>query len=243
METINGEWYMKGCSRTDPGCLRSPEDLLDMILEIGFLPLFSNDIPGFSVEEHTPAGDWWTDDPARDPWAWRQLLAPNEHVAYGKFFGKKAGFVSREWFPAFANYRRDGYDYEGLYEDGKMSSRCKRIMDVLEPNENAEGLALLSCDLRRRAALEKGFEGAVTDLQMKSFLILGDFRQKQNRHGEPYGWHVAEIKTPETKWGYDAINSLREKPEDSRKRIFDQIRKHYPGADDRDLEKIAGIRK
>ena len=243
METINGEWYMKGCRRTDRDCLRSPDDLLDMILEIGFLPLFSNGIPGFSVEEHTPAEDWWTDDPARDPWTWRQLLAPNEHVAYGKFFDKKAGFVSGEWFPVFANYRRDGYDYEGLYEDGKMTSRCKRIMDVLGLNEDAEGLSLLSCDLRKRAALEKGFEGAVTDLQMRTFLIMSDFRQRRNRRGEAYGWHVAEMETPETKWGYAAVNDLREKPEDSWKRICGQIRKHYPAADDRELQRIAGIRK
>ena len=243
METINGVWYMKGCRRSDRGCLHSPDDLLDMIRKVGFLPLFSNDIPGFSVEEHTPAGDWWTDDPARDPWAWRQILAPDEQVAYGKFFDKKAGFVSREWFPAFANYRRDGYDYEGLYEDGKMTSRCKRIMDVLDLNEDAEGIALLSCDLRKRAALEKGFEGAVTDLQMKSFLIVSDFRQKRNRRGEAYGWHVAEIMTPETKWGYDAVNGLHEKPEESRKRICSQIRKHYPSADDRELRKIIGIRR
>ena len=101
------------------------------------MPLFENLIPGFSVEEHTPAADWWTDDPATDPWAWRQVLASNARVAYGKFFDRKAGFVSRAWFPVFANYRRDGYDYEGMYEDGKMNSRCKRILDVLEIDEDA----------------------------------------------------------------------------------------------------------
>ena len=241
MDTVAGEWIMKGCRRSDPGCLLSPEDLLEMIREIGFLPLFSNAIEGFSVEEHTPAEDWWMDDPARDPWAWRQLMAPNEYVAYGKFFDKKAGFVSKEWFPAFANFRRDGYDWEGLYEDGKMTGRCKRILDALELNENAEGLALLSCDIRKRAALEKGFEGAMTDLQMKTFLIMGDFRQKRNRRGEPYGWHVAEMMTPETKWGYDAVNSLREKPEESRERIREQIRKCFPRATDREILKVMGI--
>ena len=122
MDTIDGVWYMKGCRRNDPGCLHSPEDLRALVRKIGFLPLFSNAVPGFSVEEHTPANDWWTDGPG-DPWAWRQVLAPEEDIAYGKFFDKKAGFVSREWFPVFANYRRDGYDYEGLYEDGKMKSR------------------------------------------------------------------------------------------------------------------------
>ena len=242
METIAGEWIMKGCRRTDSGCLHSPEDLLELIQEIGFLPLFSNSITGFSVEEHTPAGDWWTDS-AADPWAWRQVLAPNDFVAYGKFFDKKAGFVSRKWFPHFANYRRDGYDYEGLYEDGKMTSRCKRIMDVLEPGEDAAGLRLLSCDLKRRAGLEKGFEGALTDLQMKTFVIATEFRQRWNRRGEPYGWHVTEIATPETKWGYDEVNSIGVKPEESWELIREQIRKHYPKAGDEAIQGVAGIRR
>ena len=242
MDTIAGEWIMKGCRRTDPGCLHSPEDLLALVRKAGFLPLFSGDIPGFSVEEHTVPDDWWTDRPG-DPWAWRQVLAPHPDIAYGKFFDKKAGFISREWFPAFANYRRDGYDWEGLYEDGKMNARCRRILDVLELNENAEGLALLSCEIRRRAALEKGFEGALTDLQMKSFLIMSRFLQKRNKKGEEYGWHVAELMTPETKWGYDAVNSCSEKPEASLERIKAQIQKEYPGASDRDILKAVGIRK
>ncbi len=242
MDTVAGEWIMKGCRRTDPECLHSPEDLRKLIRETGFLPLFSNEIPGFSVEERTPPCDWWTDRPG-DPWAWRQILAADPEIAYGKFFDKKAGFVSREWFPAFANYRRDGYDWEGLYEDGRMNSRCKRILDVLELNEDAEGLALLSCEIRRRAALEKGFEGAVTELQMKSFLIMSAFRQKRNKRGEEYGWHVAELSTPETRWGWDAVNSCNEKPDRSLERILEQIRKHFPGASDREILKVIGIRK
>ena len=243
MDTIAGEWIMKGCRRTDRDCLHSPEDLLELVRKIGFLPLFSNAIPGFSVEEHTPASDWWTDNPANDPWAWRQVLAPNHHVAYGKFFDKKAGFVSAEWFPVFANYRRDGYDYEGMYEDGKMNSRCRRILNILELNEDAEGLRLLSCDIRKRASLEKGFEGALTELQMKTFLIMSDFRQKRNRRGDAYGWYVAELMTPETKWGYNAVNSCEEKPEISWDRISRQIRKHYPEATDQLIRKVLGIRK
>ena len=33
MDTVAGEWIMKGCRRSDPGCLHSSEDLLDMIRE------------------------------------------------------------------------------------------------------------------------------------------------------------------------------------------------------------------
>ena len=58
METINGEWYMKGCGREDPARLRTVEQAADLIRKLGFLPLFSNEIPGFSVEERTWAPDW-----------------------------------------------------------------------------------------------------------------------------------------------------------------------------------------
>lgn len=240
---MDSEWNMMGCRRDDPRCLHSPEDLLELIQEIGFLPLFANDIPGFSVEERTPANDWWIDDPAVDPWAWRQVLAPNAFVAYGKFFDKKAGFVSREWFPDFANYRRDGYDYEGLYEDGKMKHRNKQIMDAFGTDEEMRGAEILSCDLKKKAAVEKGFEGALTELQMQTFLIVNDFRQRRNKMGISYGWHVSALMTPETKWGYDRVNGYKGKPEEAWERIREQIAKHFPGAKETAVRKIMGIRR
>ena len=241
MDTIDGVWYMKGCRRNDPGCLHSPEDLRALVRKIGFLPLFSNAVPGFSVEEHTPANDWWTDGPG-DPWAWRQVLAPEEDIAYGKFFDKKAGFVSREWFPVFANYRRDGYDYEGLYEDGKMKSRNRQIMEAFEPDEQMRGLELLTCDLKKKAAVSKGFEGGVTELQMQTFIIVSAFRQRINRQGAAYGWHVGVLMTPETKWGYDEVNQPARSPAACRDKIFDQVRKFFPEADEKALRKVIGIR-
>ncbi len=240
---MDGDWNMKGCGRDDPECLHSPEELLKLIQKIGFLPLFSNAVPGFSVEEHTPAGDWWTDDPSTDPWAWRQELASGKQVAYGKFFDRKAGFVSREWFPDFASYRRDGYDYEGMYEDGKMKRRNKQIMDAFETDEQMRGLELLSCDLRKKAAVEKGFEGSVTELQMQTFLIVNDFRQKRNRQGIGYGWHVSVLMTPETKWGYDRINSCGAEPEAAWQKIQRQVKRFFPTAGEKEIRKVMGIRR
>ena len=243
MDTINGEWIMKGCRRSDRGCLHSPEDLLELVQKIGFLPLFSNEIPGFSVEEHTPAADWWTDSPETDPWAWRQVLASSPYVAYGKFFDKKAGFVSWEWFPDFANYRRDGYDFEGFCEDGKAKHRNRQIMDAFGLDEQMTGPELLSCDLKKKAAVAKGFEGSLTELQMQSFLIMGDFRRRQNKYGIGYGWHVAAIMTPETKWGYDWVNGSPLKPGESWSKIRDQLKRYFPSVTDHNIQKIAGIRR
>ena len=84
--------------------------LISDINEIGFLPFFKNEIEGFSVEEHTSNLYWWTGNKEQDSWEWRELIARSGEVAYGKFFHKKAGFISKKWFPYFAYYRRDGYD-------------------------------------------------------------------------------------------------------------------------------------
>ena len=240
---MDGEWNMYGCGWDDPGRLKTPDDLLELVRCIGFLPLFSNEIKGFSVEEHIWSSSWWTDDPSSDPWTWRQLLASNRYIAYGKFFDKKAGFISMDCIPDFTNYRRDGYDYQGMYEDGKMNGRSKRVLDVLELNEDAVGLEMMSSDIRKRAALEKGFEGTITDLQMHGFLIMSDFQRKRNRQGEEYGWHVATLETPETKWGYDFVNGVDCHPDESWDKISEQIRKHFPEAEDKSVRKVLGIRK
>lgn len=235
---MDSDWNMNGCGRNDPARLRSPEEVIEFIRETGFLPLFSVGIPGFSLEEHVPAFDWWTDDPKRDPWIWRMIIAEDEHIAYGKFFDRKAGFIAKEWFPAFANYRRDGYDYEGLYEDGKMKGRAKQILDTLRLDEEAVGLEMTSGQLRKTSGVAKGFDGIMIDLQMQSFLLISRFQQKRNKRGEAYGWHLPSFMTPETKWGYDFVNSAEEKPEESLEKITGQVRKYYPASDEQTIRKL-----
>ena len=71
------------------------------------------------------------DDPEKDSWRWRAIIARKHDIVYGKFFAKKAGFISRKQFPVFANYRRDGYDFDALFEDEKAPYKHKKIMDFL----------------------------------------------------------------------------------------------------------------
>ena len=135
---------MTGCDRDDPNRIRTAKDCVRFIHSAGFIPLFSNTIPGFSVEEHTAASQWWTGDPETDPWVWRQTLSSDPTIAYGKFFNKTAGFISRDIFPTFANYRRNGYDFDALFEDELASYRAKKVMDVFELDEESKGKAGLS---------------------------------------------------------------------------------------------------
>ena len=121
MGNEHGEWIMYGVAENDPRRIHTPEELINYVNQIGFLPLFRNALPGFSVEERTVARYWWTDDAENDPWYWRKLLAESGRVAYGKFFDKKAGFISLDWLPYFINARRDGYDFDARWEDGVLT--------------------------------------------------------------------------------------------------------------------------
>ena len=245
METINGEWYMKGCAAHDPKRLRTVEAAAALIREMGFLPLFSNDIPGFSVEERTWAGDWWTDDPARDPWAWRQILSRQPDLVYGKFFDRRAGFISAEWFPVFANYRRNGYDFDTLIDEGLAPHRAQKLMQPFLTDGMPNDASLHSFRLKELAGFgkggEKNFEGVLTDLEMQSYLCIADFRQRLNKAGNPYGWHIAVIETPERKLGYEAFSAAyRETPEASWAAVKARIRSFFPDAAEAQLQKWLG---
>lgn len=81
---------------------------------MSFPPFFACAVPNFSIEEFTPRRYWFVDG-VDGSWEWRMELARRGVVAYGKLFSKKAGLVSREWYPDLANYRRNGYDFDARY--------------------------------------------------------------------------------------------------------------------------------
>ena len=240
MGSENGDWIMHGISPEDPHCIHSPEELIGAVDDLGFLPLFQNQIPGFSVEERTASFGWWTGDEKSDPLEWRRILADSGKVAYGKFFCRKAGFVSLKWLPDFINWRRDGYDFDSLWEDQKAPWRHKKIMDLFGDQEE-----LFSFDIRRKAGFgkegEKNFEGVITDLMMDTYLTIRDFRCRTNKQGLPYGWHVAVYTTPENLWSRDFVaGGYDKKPEESERAIFAHLRDRYPIAGEASMRKALG---
>ena len=98
MGNESGTWVMYGVDWNDPECIHTVEEATEYINRIGFLPLFKNDIPGFSLEERTVPEYWWSDDVDKDPWLWRTVIARGKDIVYGKFFDKKAGFSQRNGF-------------------------------------------------------------------------------------------------------------------------------------------------
>lgn len=232
------EWIMYGMEWDDPYRIRSWRELISWINEVGFLPLFRNEIGGFSVEEHTSNLFWWTGDPEQDPWVWRELIARTGEVAYGKFFGGKAGFVSKEWFPVLANYRRDGYDYDTRWEEGIASHRSKKIMDCFELIPEISAVELKNMAGFGKGG-EKNFAGIVTGLQSQTYLVVKDFRRKVSKAGLEYGMPVSIYTTPEQLWDYDTVSAAyHEDPQESRRRMMEQIKRNFPWAEEEKLRKL-----
>jgi hypothetical protein len=78
---------------------------------------------------------------------------------------------------------------------------------------------------------------------MQTYLILSDFRQRKNKKGQNYGWHIAAVETPETKWGRDFVTlAYKEEPMVSWNRIVERVKQHFPSATNETIQKILSIR-
>ena len=217
-------------------CLRCPDDVAELTEALGFLPFFANAIPGFSVEEHTPRELWFTE--ADGPWEWKGPIARTRRCLYGKFFGGKAGFISLEWFPDFANYRRDGFDFDSRYESGLASRRDMNVYDTVSRYGTVLSKKLKSlCGYSKGG--EKGFDGVITRLQMQTYICVADFEYMRDKYGKQYGWGVARYSTPEELFGYEAVTSAYSRePAESLERILDHLKKVLPEADGARLLKM-----
>ena len=243
---------MRGLDWDNPYRIRTWQELINWVNEVGFLPLFANSVSGFSAEEHVSPLFWWTGDPEQDPWEWREIIAKSHQVAYGKFFGNKAGFISVDWLPYFANYRRDGYDFDARWEDGLVGRREKSIMDLLTGRDDDGDMTfpdtwLLSTELKKKAGFgkegSKNFPGIITSLQMQTYLVIVDFHRRQNKKGQEYGMPVSVLLPPEAIWGYEKVTErYDEKPAESWERIMERVRTCFPGNDEKEIIKLIGKR-
>lgn len=173
--------------------IHSCPELIDYINETGFLPLLSMGIPGWSAEEvvdedcqytRLPDGGWeWP------LWEWKGDILQESGCAYGKFFNRKAAFISREWWPDFCNYRRSLYPYP---EEGSIE---EAILTTLK----SEG-SLITRELRVACGftgpnMRSRFDAYVTRLQMGGYIVTEDFVYPRDQHGREYGWGWSLLTT------------------------------------------------
>ena len=216
----------------------SVEELIEAVNDLGFVPFFENAIKGFSLEEHIAPGCWYYGSDPWKAWDWKGPVIRGAGCAYGKFMWNKAVYISREWFPDFANYRRDGYDFDARYEDGLASRDDKYLYELIDANA-----PILSKPLKKlgnyRKGGRKGFDSSITRLQKQCYVTISDFRYAQDASGKEYGWGIAEYTTPERYWGEEFTDKVYARTaQESYSRLMKHFENILPDADRSLLEKM-----
>lgn len=209
--------------------------LMEYIRQMGFLPLLEGDVSGFSAESVVddecryvvfPDGGW--DWPL---WKWKgEIITEGGHV-YGKFFNGKAGFVSREWWPDFRNYRRSK---SAPLEEGSIEETI-----VLTLQEQG---SMITRELRAACGftgpkMRSRFDNYVTRLQMDCRLVTEDFVYPTDKHGHEYGWGWSLLTTPEQLYGREACQCDRT-PEESFRLLQAHFRHIVPNATEQQIAKL-----
>ena len=215
----------------------SAAGLIAFIQKVGFLPLLNSGVRGFSAEESVADDCRYVvfDDGGWDwpLWKWKGSVVTEGNCVYGKFFDKKAGFISRDWWPDFYNYRRSQHPLpaEGSIED--------TILTTL-----SEHGSLITRELRAACGFDgpkmrSRFDGYVTRLQMGCYIVTEDFVYPTDRHGHEYGWGWSLLTTPEALFGRQACHCDRT-PEESYHRLTDHFCNLLPQATDKQIKKLIG---
>lgn len=97
-----------------PGKIDCPERMLEAIRHYGIVPFFRCGIPGWSIEEMTPAECWFMSSHQLGPWDWKIDVIQSGEVAYGKYLRRKAGFATAEYYGHLLNWRRSQEKYRIL---------------------------------------------------------------------------------------------------------------------------------
>ena len=216
------------------------EQLVDVVDQIGFIPFFQNDIPGYSIEDLAPPEMMFVKG-TEGPWEWREELAQTKACVYGKLFAGRTGFISLAWFPDFANYRRDGYDFDARWDDDLASYREKRLYDLIEQHGSCP-----SPELRRIAGVEKGksssFESAMTRLQMRTYILPVKCAFTRNKQGEKYGYGTASFDLAEHWLGSELCTSkYHVPPEESYAKILEHLQRFLGSDQTPQIEKLIRI--
>ena len=194
----------------------------------------------------TPPGLLFGGNEYEGCWEWKGPVIRNRTTAYGKFFRRKAGFVSRELLPFFLAMRRPanpiptGSTEEMLYDiisiNDSITSTELRESLLGKPRRRAAfdlpespGAATLQHGPSEKKPSRSTLEAPLQRLQMGGWICISDFRYKQTRRGERYGWGVAEYTTPEMLFSREELHTTLS-PSEALDHIIGFVRKRFPKA-------------
>lgn len=224
--------------------IRNFDDFVSGLLRCGF-SMAGGDKGIFTVipftwehqDESSPIR-WHTGDAETDPWQWRmRVLEERDDIAYAKLFFRASGYISKEWYPYFYGARRQGMDFEDVYESGVFSRAAKQIYEIVSERGDVP-----LHDVRRLGGFRRedsaAFNRAILDLQAGMFLTVSGQAQKLNKWGMPYGWHSSVLSTVEHFWAGRGLTLEDLDPEMCFEKIRERILLLNPEAEEKNIRKF-----
>ena len=225
--------------------INSRETLQEAAESFGILPFFPNNVRGLSVEEMCAPGMLFGGNYAEGCWEWKGPVIRKGTSAYGRFFNRKAGFVSLDLLPDFLNFRRHAYPIkegstdEMLFEiirenDSLTSTELKKLIfgeyERTRWDELPEFIRKDSKEIlpSREKKGRKSLESPLQRLQMGGWIIISDFEYKKTKSGERYGWGVARYSTPEISFGDRLKDKNFEDPMESFEFLVNNMKERWP---------------
>lgn len=210
-------------------------ELMDYIQQVGFLPLLYSGIRGFSADEAVDPDCRYVllDDGGWDwpLWKWKGPIVTEGGCVYGKFFNKKAGFVSRDWWSDLYNWRHHAHPAPSAGSIEETILMTLREHGSLITRELRSACGFTGPKMRSR------FDGYVTRLQMACRIVTEDFVYPRDKHNHEYGWGWALLNTPEQLLGKEACHCDRT-PEESLERMLNHLSLILPRATEKQLENL-----
>ncbi|MBR5660120.1 MAG: hypothetical protein IKW99_01050 [Bacteroidales bacterium] len=213
--------------------------MLEAIKTCGIIPFFENPVMGYSIEEMTPSGSWFTEEDL-GPWDWKVDVVQSGEIVYGKFLcGGKAAFATPYWYAHLRNWRLS-------QEKHKPTDEGRKVLRMIEK----EG-SCVSRQVRELLNVKKSKSDSVlASLMNGTRLIIGDIQRVYKGPNLEYkGWQTASYCTPESLFERPAedfgpwhIGGSTLKcdcsPEESYSKLRNHIRGLFPEATEKQLDKI-----
>lgn len=240
----------------------------EVIRRFGIIPFFRCRVPGWSVEELTAPGCWFSDGPDSvelGPWDWKIDVVREGDIAYGKFLGGKAAFATVGWYRELMNWRRSLPRYRmALREPFESSSKTDALFRQMAP----EVLDILRRDgvvetgrLRSLCGVKKNVMDSILQfLQSGTWAVTGDLVRVYRGPDLHYnGWQRALNTTPDALFAApldsgsgqpfwvrhleDASSaagelSVQRSPAESRELLISHVREFFPDAPQAVLERL-----
>ena len=220
----------------------SPEAMIAAIRHFGILPFFRCGVPGWSVEDLTAPGCWFSgeEDTFLGPWDWKIDAVREGDIAYGKFLGGKAAFATVPCYKELMNWRRSQPRWRlALGERYRAATQSDKLMKVLAPlaldairtagclemrelrticAQRIPSAQLKSLGAHYRPMLTPTVKKNVMDsviqfLQMGTWAVIGDFERVYRGPELTYvGWQRASNTTPDELFAVPVLSTAARFP-------------------------------